>query len=71
MVSTTFVEERVLLEALNISKGTYFNRILHAAPLSSQERYERISKEVRTVFDESKQCYGADKILSILQSKGI
>ena len=61
----------VLLEALNISKGTYFNRILHAAPLSSQERYERISKEVRTVFDESKQCYGADKILSILQSKGI
>ena len=61
----------VLLEALNISKGTYFNRILHAEPLSSQERYKRISKEVRTIFDESKQCYGADKILSILQSKGI
>ena len=61
----------VLLEALNISKGTYFNRILHAEPLSSQERYAHISKEVRTIFDESKQCYGADKILSILQSKGI
>lgn len=62
----------ILLEALNISKGTYHSRILHSdAPTARQERYEYISNEVRGIFDESRQCYGADKILSVLQSRGV
>ena len=62
----------ILLEALNISKGTYHNRILHNNSSSPRrERYEHISNEVRAIFDESRQCYGADKILSVLQSRGI
>lgn len=61
----------VLLEALNISKGTYYNRILHNnAPSQYQKRYECICKEVREIFDESGQCYGSDKILAVLQSRG-
>lgn len=62
----------ILLEALNISKGTYHSRILHnSAPSPRRERYEYISNEVRAIFDESRQCYGADKILSVLQSRGV
>ena len=60
----------ILLKALNISKGTYYNRILHAEPMLSPKRYDQISDAVRVIFDESKQCYGADKILSVLQSRG-
>ena len=62
----------ILLEALNISKGTYHSRILHnGAPSPRRERYEYISNEVRAIFDESRQCYGADKILAVLQSRGV
>ncbi|MBR4656229.1 MAG: IS3 family transposase [Oscillospiraceae bacterium] len=62
----------ILLEALNISKGTYHSRILHNdAPSFHRKRYEDISNEVRTIFDESRQCYGADKILAVLQSRGV
>ena len=62
----------ILLEALNISKGTYHSRILHnAAPSPRRKRYEYISSEVRAIFDESRQCYGADKILAVLQSRGV
>ncbi len=62
----------ILLEALDISKGTYHSRILHNdAPSLRRERYERISDAVREIFDESRQCYGADKILSVLQSRGV
>lgn len=63
--------KNIVLDALNISKGTYHNRIICGhAPTYLEKRREQIGREVQLIFDESGQCYGADKILSILQDKG-
>lgn len=61
-----------LCEALNICKGTYHNRIIgETDPTYYALRKERLSHQVKEVFEESQQRYGADKILAVLQSKGI
>ena len=63
--------KNIMLDALHISKGTYHNRIVCGhTPTYLEKRREQISREVQRIFDESRQCYGADKILSILQDKG-
>lgn len=63
--------KNIVLDALNISKGTYHNRIICGhAPTYLEERRKQISHEVQLIFDENNQCYGADKILSVLQEKG-
>lgn len=61
----------VTLDALHISKGTYHNRIKCGHnPTSYEKHHQEISHAVQLVFDESKQCYGADKILAVLQKRG-
>lgn len=61
----------VTLDALHISKGTYHNRIKCGHnPTSYEKHHQIISHAVQLVFDESKQCYGADKILAVLQKRG-
>ena len=61
----------IVLNALNISKGTYHNRIICGHdPVYYEKRHDLISCEVQRIFDESHQCYGSDKILSVLNKKG-
>ena len=63
--------KNIVLDALHISKGTYHNRIIIGqTPTYLKKRREQISREVQLIFDESRQCYGANKILSILQDRG-
>ena len=57
----------VLCEALHISKGTYHNRILHFKdPMCYKEHRESIKGQIRQIFDESEQRFGADKITAVL-----
>lgn len=62
----------ILCEALNISRGTYYNRILHdkAATVFLTHQQE-IKNMVLSVFEESEQRYGADKILAVLTQRGV
>lgn len=63
---------KVLQDALSISRGSYFNLIKkNRLPTYQKNRHEVLSAMVRTVFDESKQCYGSDKILAALQAQGV
>lgn len=49
-----------LCEALNICKGTYHNRIIgETDPTYYALRKERLSRQVKEVFEESQQRYGA------------
>lgn len=63
---------RVLCEALNISRGTYHNRIIKQNnPTVYEQHRQEISAQVRAVFEESEQRYGADKIVSVLANRGV
>lgn len=63
---------RILCEALNISRGTYHNRIiLKKEPNVNEKHRSEVRVQVRSVFEDSKQRYGADKILAVLTSRGI
>lgn len=62
----------VLCEAFNISRGTYYNRILHQKNPTVNERHSKeIRERVKAVFEQSEQRYGADKILAVLEEDGI
>lgn len=62
----------VLCEALNISRGTYHNRIIKQNNPTVYERHrQEISAQVRAVFEESEQRYGADKIVSVLANRRV
>lgn len=62
----------VLCEALNIARGTYHKRIVKQNnPTVYAQRRKEISEQVRAVFEESDQRYGADKIVAVLAERGI
>jgi len=63
---------RVLCEALNISRGTYHNRIIkQEKPTVYEKRRKEISAQIREVFEESEQRYGSDKIVAVLAVRGV
>ena len=62
----------ILLDALSISKGSYYNLIKkNRVSTYYKSRHDELSDMVRRVFDESDQCYGSDKILAVLQAQGV
>lgn len=63
---------RVLCEALSISRGTYYNRIVkNHQPTIQENRRNEMRTLIKKVFDESDQIYGADKIVAVLKTQGI
>ena len=63
---------RVLCEALDVDRGTFYNHVLRnkKADTSYARRRLELSDAVREVYEESRGLFGSDKILSILQTKG-
>ena len=63
---------RVLCDALNVDRGTFYNHVLRnkKADTSYARRRLELSDAVREVYEESRGLFGSDKILSILQTKG-
>lgn len=61
-----------LCEALDVSRGTFYNHIFRKADRSQylQEQKE-LMIQVQQIFDESEQRYGAEKIRIILGENGI
>lgn len=55
---------------MKFSRSTYYKALV-SVPSNRQREYEEFSRQVKQIFDESKQRYGAVKICRILNQKGI
>lgn len=61
-----------LCEALNISRGTFYNHIFRRVDRTKYlEEQQALMLQVQRVFDDSKQRYGAEKIRAVLAENGI
>jgi transposase InsO family protein len=62
----------VLCDALNISRGTFYNHLLRnkRGEAAFQKRRESLMLEIREIFDGSNQIFGAGKIKAILVNRG-
>lgn len=63
---------RVLCEALEVERGTFYNHIFRNKKNYSvcAKKKAELSEEVKTIYEESRGLLGSDKILSVLQEKG-
>lgn len=62
----------MLCDALNVSRGTFYNHILRNKKTNTvySERREIIKNAIQTVYDESRQIFGARKIAAVLRERG-
>lgn len=63
---------RVLCEALDVDRGTFYNHMLRnkKADTSYVKRRLELSEAIREIYEESHGLFGSDKILAVLQAKG-
>ena len=61
-----------LCDALEVPRGTFYNHILRNKKKKSyQLRRTELSEQIRQIYDESDQIYGAKKISAVLKSRGV
>ena len=61
-----------LCEALNVSRGTFYNHIFRKADRARYlEEQRKLMLQVQQIFDDSKQRYGAEKIRVVLAEGGV
>ncbi len=61
-----------LCEALNISRGTFYNHIFRKADRAEYlQRQQELMLQVQRIFDDSQQRFGAEKIRVVLAENGI
>lgn len=61
-----------LCEALNISRGTFYNHIFRRADRTEYlQKQQELMMQVQQIFDDSRQRFGAEKIRAILAENGI
>ena len=61
-----------LCEALCVSRGTFYNHIFRRKEVTVYDkRRAEIREHIKTVFDESHQRFGANKIAAVLSEQGI
>lgn len=63
---------RLICEALNVPRGTFYNYIFRGKHGHTwyEIRREELRCEIQRIFDESHQIYGAEKIAAVLKSQG-
>lgn len=64
---------RVICEALDVPRGTFYNHIFRnkREESSYEKRREELRGHIRKVFDDSNQIFGAAKITAALREQGI
>ncbi len=61
-----------LCEALNVARGTFYNHIFRKSDRTKYiEEQQALMLQVKQIFDDSKQRYGAEKIRITLAENGI
>jgi transposase InsO family protein/transposase-like protein len=63
----------VLCEALDVSRGTFYNHIFRNKRDNAwyAVRREELKQQIQDVYDESRQRFGSGKITAVLRSHGI
>ena len=63
----------VLCDALNVARGTFYNHIFRnkRENKSYQFRRTQLSEQIKQVYDESNQIFGAKKIKAVLSERGV
>lgn len=63
----------MICDALDIARGTYYNHVLRNKRDNTwyAKRREELRIQIREVFDENHQIFGAEKITAVLKRKGI
>ena len=63
----------MLCEALDVSRGTYYNYLLRNKRSNTwyAKRREELRMEIQRVYDDSHQIFGAEKICAVMKEKGI
>jgi len=60
-----------ICEAMEVARGTFYNHIFRKAdPTKRLEEREELARQVKQIFDDSKQRFGAEKIRNVLASHG-
>ena len=64
---------RMLCDALNIPRGTYYNHILRNKRDNTwyAKRRETLREQIQEIYDESNQIFGAAKITAVLHRRDI
>ncbi len=64
---------RMLCEALDVPRGTYYNYIFRNKRNLTQyaKRREELCLEIRRIYDDSHQIFGAAKIRAVMKESGI
>ena len=62
-----------LCDALWVARGIFYNHIFRRADRSKyeEEQQAQLMLEVKQIFDDNEQCFGADKICIVLADSGI
>lgn len=62
----------VLCDALDVPRGTFYNYIKRNKRDDTYyaKHREELRLKIQEIFDESRQIYGSDKILAVLQREG-
>lgn len=62
----------MLCEALNVSRGTFYNHVLRNKRDKTyySKRRENLRIKIREVYDDSNQIFGAGKITAVMNTKG-
>lgn len=63
----------MLCEALDVSRGTFYNHILRNKRENTwyAKRREELKTKVQEVFEDNRQVFGAAKIAGVLRQQGI
>ena len=63
----------MLCEALDVSRGTFYNHILRNKRENTwyAKRREELRTKIQEVFDDNRQVFGAGKIAGVLRQQGI
>lgn len=63
---------REICEAMQVDRGTFYNHIFRKAdPTKRLQEREELARQVKQVFDDSEQRFGAEKIRRVLAEYGI
>lgn len=63
---------REICEAMQVDRGTFYNHIFRKAdPTKRMQEREKLARQVKQIFDDSDQRFGAEKIKRVLGEYGI
>lgn len=63
---------REICEAMQVDRGTFYNHIFRKAdPTKRMQEREELARQVKQIFDDSDQRFGAEKIKRVLGEYGI